>query len=70
MTFRCRAFTENVSIEKVKGFDNDAIFAADNDEQSGEDVIDEGSLEEQQQRVEIDPSSTDWVQPFLGTGDW
>ena len=59
-----------MSIEKVKGFDKDAIFAADNDEQSGEDVIDEGSLEEQQQRVDIDPSSTDRVQSLLGTGDW
>ena len=59
-----------MSIEKVKGFDNDAIFAANNEQQSGENVNDEGSLEEQQQRVDIDPSSTDRVQSLLGTGDW
>ena len=52
--------------KKWKVFHNDAIFAANNDEQQrGEDVDDKGKLEEQleeqQQRVEIDPSSTDRV---------
>ena len=65
-----------MSSQKVKyseeGVDN-AILATTNGEQCeecGEDVNDEGNLKKHQQRVEINPTTTDWVQPVLGAGNW